>query len=94
MSPLASLIRASREKAGLTLREAAEKSELTAGYLSLLESGEKQAPSPEVVARIAKALSVTLEELLIAAGHVPTDLLAVLSQPGVAGKVRKMKRVA
>jgi XRE family transcriptional regulator, master regulator for biofilm formation len=66
MSPkrLSRMIQTLREAKGLTQRDLASKAKITAGYVALLELGVKKNPSLEVLQRIAKALGVSVAELL------------------------------
>jgi DNA-binding XRE family transcriptional regulator len=57
-------IKALREKRHISLSELARQVEISKGYLHEMESGGTEAPSVHIVARIAKALGVTIEELL------------------------------
>ena len=52
-----------RELRGLTLKELAEKSGVSAGYLCHLEKGSRVNPSTEVMEKIASALDKTIPEL-------------------------------
>lgn len=63
---LAKRIRESRERAGLTLEELAEISKISKTYLWELENDAKghKKPSADILLRIAKALSVTIADLL------------------------------
>lgn len=63
---LAKRIREERERAGLTLDEFAAKAEISKTYLWELEHDTKghKKPSADVLLRIAKALSLTIADLL------------------------------
>jgi transcriptional regulator with XRE-family HTH domain len=63
---LARRIREEREKCGLTLDELAEKAGISKTYLWELENDKKgtKKPSADVLLRIAKALSLTIADLL------------------------------
>jgi transcriptional regulator with XRE-family HTH domain len=54
-----------RQTKGLTQEELAKKAKITHAYLSMLESGAKRNPSLEVLQRLAKALGVSVGELLL-----------------------------
>ena len=60
---LGNRIRSRREELGLTQPELAEKTLLSQGYISRVESG-KHNPTAHVVATFAKALSISADELL------------------------------
>jgi transcriptional regulator with XRE-family HTH domain len=59
-----------REKNKLSIRQLALYSEVSAGYLSQIESGARGIPSPEVIKKLHKPLKVNYEELMKAAGHL------------------------
>jgi HTH-type transcriptional regulator, competence development regulator len=65
---LAEYLRQQREEHGWSLRELAEKSGLSNGYLSLLENGRVESPSATVLGKLAKAFPVPLDDLLRSAG--------------------------
>lgn len=69
-----------RRAADLTQEELAEASGCTKGYVSQLEratdntrTGKPARPSEDLVTKMAKALGVTLDDALLAAGYAPTD---------------------
>jgi transcriptional regulator with XRE-family HTH domain len=54
---------------------------ITYTYLSKLENDEKK-PSQELIERIANYYGENSDRLLVAAGHVPAEVLAILqSEP-------------
>ncbi len=53
-----------RARAGLNQLELAQKARVDQGYLSMLERGKKRNPGALILARIAKALGVTIDEML------------------------------
>lgn len=60
-----------RKDMGLKLKELAELSNISQGYLSQIESGMRgKKPSPEILKKLAPALNITYEELLVEAGYV------------------------
>ena len=62
-------MRSLREEHGLTQRELADKAGIQQSYLSRLESGMRTLrPDVFALARIAQALGITLEEILIQTG--------------------------
>jgi transcriptional regulator with XRE-family HTH domain len=63
-------LRQLREQRGWSLREAAQASGLSNGYISLLENGRVENPSATVLARLAKGYGVSVEAMLKAAGVV------------------------
>lgn len=59
-----------RKFAGLTLAELGEMVNLSHSYLSQIETGKKSIPSPDVLRKLADALGVTYQELMVKAGHI------------------------
>ncbi len=53
-----------REEKGLTQVQLCERARVTQSYLAMLESGERENPSLDVLQRLAQALRVRLEALL------------------------------
>ena len=66
MSPkrLSRMIQTLREAKGLTQRDLATKAKVTAAYIAQLEVGARKNPSLDVLRRLAKALGVSVTELL------------------------------
>lgn len=58
------LIRKAREAKGLSQRDLAQLAEVTQSLISFLESGERENASIPTVRRLARALDVSLEDLL------------------------------
>ena len=52
-----------RNQSGLTLKELAAKTRVSAGYLCHLERGTRDNPSTEVMEDIAKALNKSIPEI-------------------------------
>jgi transcriptional regulator with XRE-family HTH domain len=67
LQALGALIRAQRQSAGLSLRELAERTNVSNAYLSQLERGRHE-PSLTVLKAVADALGVPLAALLSQAG--------------------------
>ena len=70
------LLRNLREERGLTLRELAQLAEVDHAYVHRLETGAKEAPSEEVLAKLIRALKAPKREaemLKFLAGHTSTD---------------------
>jgi transcriptional regulator with XRE-family HTH domain len=67
LEALGALIRAQRATAGLSLRDLAERTEVSNAYLSQIERGLHE-PSISVLGAIAAALDVSLQDLLSRAG--------------------------
>jgi transcriptional regulator with XRE-family HTH domain len=69
-------IKAVRESLGLTLRDVEERTDRAVknGYLSQIEKGMINRPSPAILYEIARVYQVSYRELLIKVGHrVPDD---------------------
>jgi transcriptional regulator with XRE-family HTH domain len=67
LAALGAAIRAERVTAGLSLRDLAGRTKVSNAYLSQIERGLHE-PSISVLSAIARALGVSLEELLARAG--------------------------
>jgi HTH-type transcriptional regulator, competence development regulator len=73
---LGSVLRALREKRGLSLRELGQLSEVDHAYIHRLETGAKESPSEEVLGKLARALKAEKREgqiLRYLADHPETD---------------------
>jgi transcriptional regulator with XRE-family HTH domain len=57
-------VKALRQKRGLTQAALARKMHVTAPYISMIESGARAAPSLPMLKKLAKALGVSVTELL------------------------------
>ena len=61
---LGARLKAAREAAGLTQAELARRAGLSRIYIAKLEAGDRTAPTLDVLGRLAKALRLTLVDLL------------------------------
>jgi len=78
-------LRALREESKLSLRELGQRSEVDHAYIHRLETGVKEAPSEDVLAKLAAALSVTRRD-----GEVLRFLVSNASiEPGMLEFVRR-----
>ncbi|WP_073240236.1 helix-turn-helix domain-containing protein [Desulforamulus putei] len=59
-----------REKKEMTIRQLAMYANVSHGYLSQVERGERGTPSPEILSKLAGPLGVSYEELMTAAGYL------------------------
>ena len=66
---LAKNIRKFRKLSGLTLEELARKVECSKNYIFEIETGKKNNPSFKLVAKIANALNVTVDQLARLVDH-------------------------
>lgn len=69
------LIRAHRERAGLTQRQLAEAAGVTVSYISDVENGRKHPSKPETIRAIAETLGVDPDELFHSGKRIPDDVL-------------------
>jgi transcriptional regulator with XRE-family HTH domain len=72
---LGHLVRQHRQATGLSLRALARQAGLDYSWLSRLEQGEYATPSPQRLQRLARALSIDIEELYGLAGYTVSDKL-------------------
>ena len=77
--PLNELLRELRETQGRSLRQAARELDVSAGYLSRVERGEKPA-SPAMLDRASEYYSVPTELLALSRGRVPADVVELLQR--------------
>jgi transcriptional regulator with XRE-family HTH domain len=61
---LSRVIKQLREAKGLSQKALAEKADVTAAYIAMLETGKRENPSLAILRRLAKALDVPVTELL------------------------------
>lgn len=74
-------LRRLRERAGISQETLAEESEISSAYISQIESGRRNPPTPDVLRRMAAPLGVPYIVLMRQADHVrDTDLYALLAQ--------------
>jgi len=82
-----------REQRGLSLRELARLSDTDHAYIYRLETGDKESPSDEVLARLTRALKADKRDadiLKFAAEHASTDagfITHVLKDKGVSYEI-------
>jgi HTH-type transcriptional regulator, competence development regulator len=75
-SALGFLLRNLREERGLSLREVAQLADIDHAYVYRLETGDKEAPSDEVLSRLLRALKAPKRDadmLRYVAAHLETD---------------------
>jgi transcriptional regulator with XRE-family HTH domain len=75
-SALGFLLRSLREERGLSLRELAQLADIDHAYIYRLETGAKESPSDEVLAKLIKALKAPKREadmLRYLAAHADAD---------------------
>src|SRR3972149_1696372 len=59
-----------RDKQRMSLRDVERKSGVSNAYIAQLEKGDRPAPSPEILRKLARAYNVTVRELLLRAGYL------------------------
>lgn len=66
MSPqrIGKMLQDRREATGLTREQLAKKAKVTTAYVSMMEAGKRKNPSLAILQRLAKALGVSVSELL------------------------------
>jgi putative DNA methylase len=75
----ATFLRNRREQLGLSLRAVASRCHIDPAHLSRVESGATP-PSDALIGRLAEALAVPRDELLLLAGRVPPSLQAMVQR--------------
>lgn len=73
-------LRKRREDAGLGLREFSRATGLNPSYVSMLETGSLEAPSIEMLDKIADGLDVDNSVLHLIFGYLPSDIAANLDK--------------
>lgn len=71
-------IKRRRLEKGLTQRELAEAAGITVPYMSKIEA-DRETPTDEKLERIANELGLNADELILAAGRVPEDVMERLT---------------
>lgn len=86
---LGSMIAASRKKASLSLRELARRAKISPSHLSRIENGNREKPSAQLVARLARALKADADALYVASGRLPPDVERwLLATPRAVARLR------
>lgn len=85
------LLRDERSRRGLGLNQLADKLGCSSAYLSRVENGRIDCvPSEELLAKIAKELSLKHDEVCRLAGRIPADIERyILDHPGVLKRLRR-----
>lgn len=65
-----SYLRHMRKLKGYTIREVAERSGVSPGYISQLENGNRNVPSPDIIAKLSEGLNVPYVDLMNSAGYL------------------------
>ena len=96
MKSLGSMIRTTREQAGITLSGLARAARVSPSYLCRIEKGDRtRKPSHKLLARLAASLELPPDDLFCAAGRVPHDIARwIVSTPGLLTRLRGEMRQA
>ena len=81
-------LRELRTKAGLSLRELADKVNVNFTYLSKIENDALPPPSEKVIWQLAETLNADKDELLILAGKIPSDIAEILKNRETLERLR------
>jgi transcriptional regulator with XRE-family HTH domain len=85
-------VRRLREAKQLGLRETAKKLDISAAYLSRIETNEERTPPAEdVIQMLADVLSDDFDELMRLAGRIPSDVKEYITTEGMPQFLRTAK---
>ena len=70
---LGNFIKKLRQEKGISGRELARRSEISQAYLSQLETGQNENPTPQILKKLANGLGITSYDLMAIAGHYDKD---------------------
>jgi transcriptional regulator with XRE-family HTH domain len=59
-----------RDKQRMSLRDVERESGVSNAYIAQLEKGDRPAPSPDILKKLARAYNITVRELLLRAGYL------------------------
>jgi transcriptional regulator with XRE-family HTH domain len=59
-----------RDKQRMSLRDVEKESGVSNAYIAQLEKGDRPAPSPDILKKLARAYNITVRELLLRAGYL------------------------
>lgn len=59
-----------RKLKGYTIREVADRSGVSPAYISQLENGNRNVPSPDIIAKLSEGLNISYSKLMSAAGYL------------------------
>jgi len=78
------LLREKRQAAGVNQRELASKIKVDFSYISKLENDRLSPPAAETIVAICEVLDIAPEELLSAAGKIPSDVQKTIGESQAA----------
>jgi transcriptional regulator with XRE-family HTH domain len=84
---LGEVLRERRAELGLTLREVSQEAQVSLGYISEIERGQKEASS-ELLGSLCEALDISLATVL----HLVADAIAVREAPVVVPVPTPLRR--
>jgi len=86
-------IRRRRTELGIGLREAARQADISATFMSRIETGaEKAVPAEKVIRKLADMLQDDFDELMTLAGRIPREVTDyVKADPGMPEFLRQAK---
>jgi transcriptional regulator with XRE-family HTH domain len=73
MSKLGDLLLITRKRLGLSLREAEEKSGVSNAYISMIESGNRSDPHPNILRKLADAYGLNIDDVMKSAGYLEQE---------------------
>jgi transcriptional regulator with XRE-family HTH domain len=82
--PLGQRIKNERLALGMTQRDLADAVGITVPYMSKIEAG-KETPTDEKIVKLAKVLGLNPDELILAAGRMPVDVMDRLAADPAKG---------
>ena len=59
-----------RDRQRMSLRDVERESGVSNAYIAQMEKGDRPAPSPDILKKLARAYNVTVRELLLRAGYL------------------------
>ncbi|MEX2547287.1 MAG: helix-turn-helix transcriptional regulator [Chloroflexota bacterium] len=91
--PLGQRIKKERLARGMTQRDLADAVGITVPYMSKIEAG-KETPTDEKIKKIAEVLRLNPDELILAAGRMPADVMDRLAADPTKGLefLRKLRK--
>lgn len=78
MTPFGEYLKMLRERVGLSQETLAEEADISSAYVSQIETGRRNPPTPDVLRRMAAPLGVPYTVLLMQADHLRDTELQVL----------------
>jgi len=69
-SNLGHFLKSLRDRQRMSLRDVERESGVSNAYIAQLEKGDRPAPSPDILKKLARVYNVTVRELLMRAGYL------------------------